>query len=103
MAGEINRRIRELSKDADAKILAKEGYKVFKDTTPVAERNGGNARRNTILKNDEIIANYPYASILDKGRHSTNKGMRGSDQAPQGMTKPTVEAVLEYIKNLGKG
>lgn len=103
MAGEINRRLRQLRNQTDPKQLARVGYKVFKETTPVAEVNGGNARRNTILKNDEIIANYPYAGILDKGRHPTNRGMRGSDQAPKGMTKPTVEAVIEYIKSVRKG
>lgn len=56
----------------------------------------GNARRSTRLSKDTIIANYPYAEVLDKGRHRTDRGMRGSRQAPRGMTKPT----LQYLRFL---
>ena len=62
-----------------------DGLVEFKRLTPV---DTGNARRRTTLQGDTIKANYPYAEVLDKGRHMTNKGMRGSTQAPQGMTKP---------------
>jgi hypothetical protein len=51
----------------------------------------GNARRNTRLRKNTIEGNYPYAAVLDKGRHMTNRGMRGSMQAMIGMTKPTIQ------------
>lgn len=69
-------------------------YTTFKDMTPI---NTGYARSQTTKSNNEITANYPYAKVLDKGRHMTSRGMRGSPQAPNGMSKPTLEAVREYI------
>lgn len=51
----------------------------------------GAARRNTKLRKNVIEANYAYAAVLDKGRHMTNRGMRGSKQAMQGMTRPTIQ------------
>lgn len=86
MAGEIRKRLTELSQAFDPKKLADEAYKHFRDKTPVRT---GNARRNTTLKGDEIQANYPYAARLDQGY---------SPQAPQGMTKPTEQFIQEYIK-----
>lgn len=65
-------------------LISVNGYK----GTPV---DSGNARRKTRLSKDTIVANYQYASVLDKGRHMTNRGMRGSIQAMQGMTKPTIK------------
>jgi hypothetical protein len=64
----------------------KEIHQQFVKTTPI---DTGNARRRTRLVNNRTIyANYPYAQVLDKGRHVTNRGMRGSKQAPRGMSKP---------------
>jgi hypothetical protein len=76
-----------------------EAYQEFKKLTPVKT---GNARRNTRLKGDTIEANYQYAQVLDKGRHMTNRGMRGSEQAPQGMTKPTEVFVSKRVKQILK-
>lgn len=53
------------------------GYKEFVKNTPV---NKGNARRNTRLEKDTIVADYPYARRLDEGY---------SKQSPKGMTEPT--------------
>ena len=72
--------------------VPKEAYTFFKNKTPIAT---GNARNNTKLQGNRIVGEYAYASVLDKGRHNTNRGMRGSKQAPKGMTQPTVE----FIKN----
>jgi len=69
--------------------VMKDAYAFFVDTTPVAKKNGGNARRNTRLIDDKIVADYDYAEVLDQGRHMTNRGMRGSTQAPKGMSGPT--------------
>jgi hypothetical protein len=62
--------------------LPKEAYEHWRDITPV---RSGNARRRTRLQGSKIKADYNYAVPLDKG---------WSKQAPQGMSKPT----LEYIK-----
>lgn len=77
-------------------------FKTFKDITPVRT---GNAKNNTRLKGNVIEADYAYAGVLDKGRHMTSKGMRGSKQAPIGMSKPALDTfnreVKAFIRNLG--
>lgn len=88
MSGEINRRLEYLKKMLTARKLAQVGYPVFLRETPIDK---GNARRKTRLKNDEIHADYPYARRLDKGY---------SDQSPDGMTKPTIEHVQQYIRDI---
>jgi hypothetical protein len=60
-------------------------HQQFVNTTPV---DTGNARRRTRLRGNIIHAAYPYAQVLDRGRRITNRGMRGSKQAPRGMSKP---------------
>jgi hypothetical protein len=42
------------------------------------------------LSGNEIQANYPYAQRLEEG---------WSTQAPDGMTKPTIEEVRNYVYN----
>ena len=79
--------------------VPQEAYKEFVKNTPIKT---GNARRNTKLKGKTIEANYQYAQVLDKGRHMTNRGMRGSDQAPEGMSKPTQEFIQKRIKKILK-
>ena len=80
--------------------LPKEAHKEFVKNTPVRT---GNARRNTTFSNNTIRANYPYAGVLDKGRHMTTRGMRGSEQAPQGMTKPTVDFIKKRLRDIFRG
>jgi hypothetical protein len=79
------------------KNLPQEAFQFFKDNTPI---DTGNARRNTTLNNNRIVANYDYAEVLDKGRHMTNKGMRGSKQAPKGMSKPTADFIRRRLKQI---
>lgn len=62
--------------------LPKDAYKHWRGITPV---RSGNARSRTRLQGSKIKANYNYAVPLDQG---------WSRQAPDGMSKPT----LEYIK-----
>jgi hypothetical protein len=83
-----------LEKALDPKNLAREAYDYFKGITPIAPVNGGNARSNTRLRNDEIQADYAYAQRLDNG---------WSRQAPNGMTKPTEKFIQEYINKQAKG
>lgn len=91
MKGAIALRLAELAKELDPKILAQVGYKTFRKETPIRT---GNARSHTALIQDEIVAEYPYAQRLDTG---------WSKQSPQGMTKPTIAAVEDYIKKVNKG
>lgn len=100
MAGEINRRLDQIEKAIDPDRLAKQAYDVFKKNTPIKT---GNARSKTSLQGNEIHASYPYASVLDRGRHMTSSGARGSLQAPKGMTEPTLKFIQDYLKKELKG
>jgi hypothetical protein len=93
MSASLKRIQRKLDK------VPQEAYKEFVKNTPVKT---GNARRNTKLKGDTIEANYQYAQVLDKGRHMTRRGMRGSEQAPQGMTKPTEDFIKKRVSQIIK-
>lgn len=80
--------------------VPQEAFDFFKNTTPIKT---GNARRNTKLQNNVIKANYQYAEVLDKGRHMTSRGMRGSEQAPKGMTKPTEDFIKSRVNKIMQG
>ena len=100
MAGEINRRLDLILKSTDPDKLAKQAFTVFKKNTPI---NTGNARSSTTLQGNEIHASYPYAAVLDKGRHMTSRGARGSYQAPKGMTEPTIKFIQDTLNKELKG
>jgi hypothetical protein len=82
----IQNRIAKIQKVLDPKNLATVGFPVFIKNTPVKT---GFARRHTVKNNDEITAQYPYAKRLDNG---------WSKQSPNGMVKPTIAAIRDYIK-----
>lgn len=82
---------------ADLNNLPKELEKKMIDLTPI---DTGNARKKTRLVNKRIQAAYAYAKVLDRGRHMTRRGMRGSNQAPQGMTRPLREWYKQRIRQL---
>lgn len=79
-------------------------FQEFYDKTPY---KSGNAKRNTKLIGNEIRADYAYAGVLDAGRGFRDGQMRGSTQAPDGMTKPALEVldkeVYNYIMKNSKG
>lgn len=60
----------------------------YKDITPI---DTGNARKRTRTTNNKIKANYAYADSLDSG---------WSDQAPRGMTDPSLEYYEEQITKM---
>jgi hypothetical protein len=95
MASNIVDRLNKVLGTLNSQNIAKEAYTKFKDVTPV---KSGNAKKNTKLQGNSINADYAYANVLDKGRHMTRRGMRGSDQAPQGMTEPTIKHIRDYVK-----
>ncbi|CAB4137506.1 hypothetical protein UFOVP327_30 [uncultured Caudovirales phage] len=73
----------------------------YRRLTPIARVNGGNARRKTKLNGpDRIELDYEYATVLDAGRKPQGGRMRGSQQAPQGMTRPFVKWVGEQMKRI---
>lgn len=92
----ISRRLNTVLNTLDDNTISREAFKKFKDVTP---RKTGNAKKSTRLEGNTINADYAYAGVLDKGRHMTNRGMRGSEQAPKGMTQPTYEHIREYVYN----
>ena len=48
-----------------------------------------------VIKND-----VSYIGILDKGRHMTSRGMRGSNQAKKGITGPAISYIEKNYKFL---
>lgn len=79
----FDRRMQELE-DLPEEMWQEAGN-YFRDITPI---DGGNARRNTHTVGNRIEANYPYAGALDDGH---------SDQAPNGMTEPTLEEIERIV------
>jgi len=45
-----------------------------------------------------IVNDKSYAKVIDKGRHMTGRGMRGSVQAPRGITGPTIKEIRRIYK-----
>jgi hypothetical protein len=74
-------------------------YQHFESITPI---DTGNARANTHLTSNRISADYPYASVLDAGRGFRDGQMRGSEQAPDGMSEPTKEFAKKLLPSLIK-
>lgn len=94
MANNIKRRLDKVLDVLNDNNISQVAFKKFVDVTPIKT---GNAKRSTKLQNNSINADYNYAQVLDKGRHMTNRGMRGSKQAPKGMSEPTIDYVRQYV------
>lgn len=92
----ITKRLNKVLKTLDDRNIAQRAITIFKEVTP---ENTGNARRSTKLSSNTIEANYPYAQVLNEGRRNTSRGMRGSKQAPRGMTEPTIQRLRDYVEN----
>jgi hypothetical protein len=80
--------------------VPKEALTEYQKLTP---KKTGNARRKTILQGNTIKANYPYAQVLDEGRGVRDGQMRGSTQAPKGMTKPWESWLQKRLDKIMKG
>ena len=92
----ITKRLNKVLSVVNSNNISNEAYKKFISVTPV---RSGNAKRKTTKSGNSIDANYAYAGVLDKGRHMTNRGMRGSEQhGGKGMSEPTIEHIRDYIK-----
>lgn len=96
----IQDRLNKILEVLDDQQISKVAYDAFKDNTPIGDPNRwktkykpknykpGNARRKTILRGNEVQANYPYAQRLEEGY---------SSQAPDGMTEPTIKSIRDYV------
>jgi hypothetical protein len=74
-------------------------YDEFVKLTP---RKTGNARSNTTHHSNIINANYAYADVLDQGRGYRDGQMRGSEQAPDGMSRPLREYAKQLLPQIAK-
>lgn len=99
MAKNCITRLNKVLATLDNAEVSAEAYNYYRDETPVgnprlwkskAPKNyrPGNAKRNTKLTGNDIEADYAYAVRLEKG---------WSTQAPDGMTKPTIERIRQYV------
>ena len=68
--------------------IPQEAFNYFRSVTPI---DTGNARRSTSLRGTVIEANYPYAKRLDQG---------WSDQAKNGMVKPTQDYIRKRVRQI---
>lgn len=79
-------RLNKIQTLINTKKLIDVAYSSFVDHTPIKT---GNARHHTLKTDTEILASYPYAKRLDNG---------WSKQSPNGMVKPTIATIRDYIK-----
>ena len=75
-------------------LLGREVYNEVRNNTPV---DTGRAQQGWRLKTRdrgfEITNPVPYVPVLDKGRHMTPRGVRGSLQAPKGIIGPSLDNI----------
>jgi hypothetical protein len=83
-------------------LIAQVGAFAFKelhDLTPVdtgyAQSRWTNTERSGSF---EIDNDASYINVLDEGRGFRDGQMRGSEQAPDGMTDPTIASLMEKYK-----
>lgn len=50
-------------------------------------------KKSSTVTTHEISNSVDYVEVLDKGRHMTKRGMRGSKQAPRGIVGPSLESI----------
>jgi hypothetical protein len=86
--GNIVKRFKEIDNASKPDVLAKLAHITWVQYTP---KDTGNARRKTRLNNNEIHANYAYATRLDQGWSKQFQG--------QGMSAPTLKALQKYVQN----
>lgn len=76
------------------KRLADTLHSTIQRRTPVDTGRAKAGWRKTVGQDNFVIENrVPYVPILDKGRHMTPRGMRGSKQAPRGIVGPSLTEI----------
>lgn len=79
---------------SEIQLLANTVYSTVKGKTPVdTGRARGGWTKNVKDKTFVVQNDVPYITVLDKGRHMTNRGMRGSKQAPRGIIGPSLNSI----------
>lgn len=74
--------------------MADDLFTEIKKRTPVDTGRAKAGWNKRVRDNGFTIDNtVPYVPVLDKGRHMTNRGMRGSKQAPKGIVNPSLESI----------
>ena len=92
-AGSLQKRLSARIR-SEVQRLGQSMFTEIKQRTPV---DTGTAKAGWRSKNTqtgfEITNQVPYIGILDKGRHMTRKGYRGSKQAPKGIVGPSLDSI----------
>jgi uracil phosphoribosyltransferase len=92
----IDQTIRQVNDElrSAVKRLANDLFTEVVKTTPVktGAARGGWTKKVTD-RDFELSNNVPYVPVLDKGRHMTARGMRGSKQAPNGIVGPSLKSI----------
>jgi hypothetical protein len=86
---------------SEIKLLATEVFSVVtrqakpgQGGTPVKTGQALAGWKKSVQPDNFTIENaVPYIEVLDKGRHMTNRGMRGSKQAPKGIIGPSLNQI----------
>ena len=79
---------------SETKLLADTVYTEVRKNTPVDTGRAKSGWKKEVKSTGFDITNdVPYIGILDKGRHMTPKGMRGSKQAPKGIIGPSLNSI----------
>lgn len=74
--------------------LAQDLFAEIKSRTPVDTGRARKGWSKNVGSDNFVIENkVPYVPILDKGRHMTPRGMRGSKQAPRGIVGPSLTEI----------
>lgn len=74
--------------------LADAVYTEVRQRTPV-DTGRAKAGWNKNVRSDSFTVSnaVPYIEVLDKGRHMTRRGLRGSNQAPKGIVGPSLDSI----------
>lgn len=69
-------------------------YNEIRRKTPVDTGKAQRGWKKSSTKTTHEISNsVDYVEVLDKGRHMTKRGIRGSKQAPRGIVGPSLQSI----------
>ena len=79
---------------SEIQLLSNEVYSEVRKRTPVDTGRAKRGWKQQTQTNSFSVENaVPYVPVLDKGRHMTNRGIRGSKQAPKGIVGPALNSI----------
>lgn len=91
--GNLQRRLSGLVR-SEVQRLGQDLAQEIRKKTPVDTGRAKAGWKDRAVSNGyEIDNQVPYIGVLDKGRHMTNRGMRGSKQAPRGIIGPSLATI----------